>query len=57
MRAFILPGQTVDLAIELAPMENGIAKAALGARIDDRLVATARLEIASAAAKGRRVVA
>jgi 3-hydroxymyristoyl/3-hydroxydecanoyl-(acyl carrier protein) dehydratase len=57
MRAFILPGQTVELAIELAPVENGMAKAALGARIDDRLVATARLEIASAAAKGKRLVA
>jgi hypothetical protein len=57
MRAFILPGQMVDLAIELAPVENGMAKAALRARIDDRLVATARLEIASAAAKGGRVVA
>ena len=57
MRAFILPGQTVDLTIQLARVENGMAKAALGARIDDRLVATARLEIASDAAKGRRVVA
>jgi hypothetical protein len=34
-----------------------MARAALGARIDDRLVATARLEIASATAKGKRVVA
>ena len=46
MRSFILPGQNVDIAIELAPVENGIAKASLAARIDERIVATARLEIA-----------
>ncbi|HEY3180453.1 MAG TPA: hypothetical protein VGL25_16415 [Casimicrobiaceae bacterium] len=45
MRAFILPGQDVDLTIDLAPVTNGVAKAALGARIDERVVATARLEI------------
>jgi 3-hydroxymyristoyl/3-hydroxydecanoyl-(acyl carrier protein) dehydratase len=45
MRSFILPGQNVDLAIELAPLANGVAKASLGARIDERVVATARLEI------------
>jgi 3-hydroxymyristoyl/3-hydroxydecanoyl-(acyl carrier protein) dehydratase len=46
MRSFILPGQTVDLAVELAPPANGVAKALLNARIDERVVATARLEIA-----------
>src|SRR5205823_484180 len=46
MRSFILPGQNVDLAVDLAPIENGVAKASLGARIDGRVVATAKLEIA-----------
>src|SRR5262249_6065893 len=46
MRSFILPGQNVDLAVELAPLANGVAKVSLGARIDERVVATARLEIA-----------
>ena len=45
MRAFILPGQDVELTIDLA-LANGAAKASLGARIDERVVATARLEIA-----------
>jgi len=45
MRAFILPGQTLDLATELAPAVDGLAKAALTARIDGRVVATARLEL------------
>ena len=49
MRAFILPGQQVDLAVELAPVANGVAKASLNARIDERVVATARLEIAAEA--------
>ena len=46
MRSFILPGQNVDIAIELAPIANGVAKASLGAQIEGRVVATARLEIA-----------
>jgi 3-hydroxymyristoyl/3-hydroxydecanoyl-(acyl carrier protein) dehydratase len=45
MRSFILPGQNVDLAIDLAPPVDSVAKAALGARIDGRVVATARLEL------------
>jgi len=45
MRAFILPGQTLELATELAPAVDGLAKAALTARIDGRVVATARLEL------------
>jgi 3-hydroxymyristoyl/3-hydroxydecanoyl-(acyl carrier protein) dehydratase len=47
MRAFILPGQDVELTIDLAPAANGVAKASLGARIDERVVATARLEISA----------
>ena len=47
MRSFILPGQHVQLETELAPPIDGIAKASLRARIDDRVVATARLEIAA----------
>jgi len=46
MRSFILPGQNVDLAIELAQPANGVAKASLAGRVEDRVVATARLEIA-----------
>ena len=46
MRAFILPGQSLDVAIDLAPPSGGVARAALGAKIDGRVVATARLELA-----------
>lgn len=49
MRSFILPGQNVQVAIELAPVANGIAKAKLNAGVDERVVATARLEIAAEA--------
>jgi 3-hydroxymyristoyl/3-hydroxydecanoyl-(acyl carrier protein) dehydratase len=45
MRAFILPGQRLDLAVDLAPPTDGVAKAALNAKIDGRVVATARLEL------------
>jgi len=45
MRAFILPGQVLDLAIDLAPPSDGVARAALNAKIDGRVVATARLEL------------
>ena len=48
MRSFIAPGQNVELAVDLSPPAEGVAKAALGARVDGRVVATARLEIASA---------
>jgi len=47
MRTFILPGQDVELTIDLSPRVNGVAKAALGARIGERVVATARLEISA----------
>jgi 3-hydroxymyristoyl/3-hydroxydecanoyl-(acyl carrier protein) dehydratase len=47
VRAFTLPGQQLDLAVDLAAPAGGIAKATLGARIDGRNVATARLELAT----------
>lgn len=45
MRSFILPGQDVAIGVELAQPVNGVAKAMLSARFDDRVVATARVEI------------
>ena len=45
MRSFILPGQNVDISVDLAPVVDGIAKASLAARIDDKVVATARLQL------------
>jgi 3-hydroxymyristoyl/3-hydroxydecanoyl-(acyl carrier protein) dehydratase len=45
MRSFILPGQDVELAVDLDAPADGVAKAALAARIDGRVVATARLEL------------
>ena len=45
MRSFILPGQAVDLSVDLALPADGVAKASLGARVDGRVVATARLEL------------
>ena len=45
MRSFIEPGKDVDIAVDLQPPAEGIAKGALAARIDGRTVATARLEI------------
>jgi 3-hydroxymyristoyl/3-hydroxydecanoyl-(acyl carrier protein) dehydratase len=47
VRAFTLPGQTVELVVDLAAPVDGVAKAALGARIDGKSVATARLELAT----------
>jgi 3-hydroxymyristoyl/3-hydroxydecanoyl-(acyl carrier protein) dehydratase len=49
MRSFIVPSQRLDVAVALADAVDGVAKATLGARTDDRLVASARLEIASEA--------
>ena len=46
MRSFIVPGQQLDVEVRLAPAENGLAKAMLGAKTDVRTVASARLEIA-----------
>jgi len=46
VRAFTLPGQRLDLAIDLAAPVDGVARASLGARVDGRNVATAKLELA-----------
>ena len=46
MRSFIVPSQKLDIDIKLGAAENGIAKAMMSARTDDRTVASARLEIA-----------
>lgn len=43
MRSFIVPGQHLDLGIELAPVTDGALRAMLSARTDGRLVASARL--------------
>jgi hypothetical protein len=50
MRSFIAPSQRLELSAELAPVHDGVVKAMLSARTDDRLVASARLELAA----GRR---
>jgi hypothetical protein len=46
MRSFIAPSQRLDLGVELARQDNGAAKAMLSARTGDKLVASARLELA-----------
>jgi 3-hydroxymyristoyl/3-hydroxydecanoyl-(acyl carrier protein) dehydratase len=48
MRSFIVPGQVLVLAAELAPAGDGVVKAMLSAKTDDRLVASARLELGAA---------
>lgn len=50
MRSFIAPSQRLHLAIELTCTDNGTAKAILSARTDDKLVASARLELGSTTA-------
>jgi 3-hydroxymyristoyl/3-hydroxydecanoyl-(acyl carrier protein) dehydratase len=45
MRSFIAPGQALDLAIDMKPPVEGIAKATMQAASDGRTVAGARLEI------------
>jgi 3-hydroxymyristoyl/3-hydroxydecanoyl-(acyl carrier protein) dehydratase len=47
MRSFIVPAQRLDIGVTLAAPENGMAKAMLTAKTDDRLVASARLELAA----------
>ena len=47
MRSFIAPSQRLELNAELAPMHDGVVRAMLSARTDDRLVASARLELAA----------
>ncbi|HEY3460966.1 MAG TPA: hypothetical protein VGL52_09075 [Casimicrobiaceae bacterium] len=46
MRSFIAPAQRLDVAIDVGDEENGFAKATMAVRTDDRIVATARLEVA-----------
>ena len=50
MRSFIVPGQRLDIGVDLATADDGVAKAMLTAKTDDRLVASARLELVTAAA-------
>ncbi|HSV18785.1 MAG TPA: hypothetical protein VLR71_10275 [Casimicrobiaceae bacterium] len=45
MRSFIAPGQALDLAIDVKPPVDGIARAMLQASTDGRTVASARLEL------------
>jgi 3-hydroxymyristoyl/3-hydroxydecanoyl-(acyl carrier protein) dehydratase len=45
MRSFITPGQALDLAIEVKPPVDGLARATLQAASDGRTVASARLEM------------
>lgn len=47
MRSFIAPGASLVLGVELGAPANGVATARLSARIDERVVATARMEIAA----------
>jgi 3-hydroxymyristoyl/3-hydroxydecanoyl-(acyl carrier protein) dehydratase len=49
VRAFTLPGQRLELSVDLAAPVDGLAKATLGARVEGRNVATARLELATSA--------
>ncbi|HET9047188.1 MAG TPA: hypothetical protein VFO33_09540 [Casimicrobiaceae bacterium] len=45
VRSFTLPGQRLELGVDLAPLADGVAKAALSAKVEGRNVATARLEL------------
>ena len=45
MRSFIAPGQTLDLAVDVKPPVEGIARATMQAATDGRTVAGARLEM------------
>jgi len=45
MRAFITPGQALDLSIDVKPPVDGLARATLQAAVDGRTVAGARLEM------------
>ncbi len=54
MRSFIEPGQALDIGVELAPLAEGAVKAMLTARTDDRLVASARLEISAESTQEHR---
>jgi len=48
MRSFIVPSQRLDVEIALGAVDGGVAKAMLSARTNDKLVASARLEVAAA---------
>ena len=47
MRSFIEPGQAVELGAEMAAASASGGSIRLSATIDDRRVATARLDVAS----------
>ena len=47
MRSFIVPSQRLELGAELSPAANGVVKVMLLAKTDDRIVASARLELVS----------
>ena len=56
VRAFTLPGQRLDLPVDLAAPADGIAKATLGARVEGRnrlRGELARLELRDTRARGR----
>lgn len=53
MRSFITPGQALDLAIDMKPPVDGLAKATMQAAADGRTVAGARLEIEVAGGENR----
>ncbi|HET9749882.1 MAG TPA: hypothetical protein VFS06_11320 [Casimicrobiaceae bacterium] len=45
MRSFIVPAQRLDIDVKLSPAHAGVAKATMSAKTDDRVVASARLEV------------
>jgi 3-hydroxymyristoyl/3-hydroxydecanoyl-(acyl carrier protein) dehydratase len=47
MRSFIEPSQQLDVGVTLNPAGNGVARAMLTAKTGERLVASARLELAA----------
>jgi 3-hydroxymyristoyl/3-hydroxydecanoyl-(acyl carrier protein) dehydratase len=47
MRSFIPPGAVLEIAAELSPPKNSTATIKLSARMDDKMAATARLEVAA----------
>jgi 3-hydroxymyristoyl/3-hydroxydecanoyl-(acyl carrier protein) dehydratase len=49
MRSFIAPSQRLDVGVTLDPARDGIARAMLTAKTGERVVASARLELAAGA--------
>ena len=49
MRSFIAPSQRLDIGVTLDPARDGIARAMLTAKTGERVVASARLELAAGA--------